>query len=301
MQINCNSLSLQPIIVKSMKVFTTNQSLNSSLAPLITPDSSLGLVPTMGALHQGHLSLIKRAIKENETVVVSIFVNPTQFNNASDLETYPRDLKHDLKKIESLSSFGEIIVYAPSEEAVYGNIVAKEPFDFGGLELQMEGKFRPGHFEAVATVVKKLLDIVRPTHAYFGEKDFQQLQIIRELVKILKSNVKIVACPIEREPSGLAMSSRNTRLTTAERSHASIIYEVLKTTKRKFRDTPLEEINQWVTDQFKKDAIIKLEYFEISEQSNLQPINKIEVQKKYRAFISAHIRNIRLIDNIALN
>ncbi|HCL07894.1 MAG TPA: pantoate--beta-alanine ligase, partial [Flavobacteriaceae bacterium] len=156
-----------------MKVFTTNQSLHSCLASLKTPASSLGFVPTMGALHQGHLSLIKRAIKENETVVVSIFVNPTQFNNAGDLETYPRDLKQDLKRIESIGSLGEIIVYAPSEAAVYGNSVTKEAFDFGGLELQMEGKFRPGHFQGVGTVVQKLLDIVGPTQAYFGEKDFQ--------------------------------------------------------------------------------------------------------------------------------
>ena len=301
MQINCNSLSLQPIIVKSMKVFTTNQTLHSCLESLKTPASSLGFVPTMGALHQGHLSLIKRAIKENETVVVSIFVNPTQFNNAGDLETYPRDLKQDLKRIESIGSLGEIIVYAPSEAAVYGNSVTKEAFDFGGLELQMEGKFRPGHFQGVGTVVQKLLDIVGPTQAYFGEKDFQQLQIIKKLVKMTKANVKIVACPIEREPSGLAMSSRNTRLTTAERSHASKIYDVLKTTKGKFSDTPLDEITQWVADQFEKDAIINLEYFEISEQLTLQPANKIEPQKKYRAFISAYIRNIRLIDNIALN
>jgi pantoate--beta-alanine ligase len=255
----------------------------------------------MGALHQGHLSLIKRAIKENEIVVVSIFVNPTQFNSAGDLKTYPRNLKHDLKKIESMESLGEIIVYVPSEAAVYGNSVAKEAFDFGGLELQMEGKFRPGHFQGVGTVVQKLLDIVGPTQAYFGEKDFQQLQIIKKLVKMTKANVKIIACSIEREPSGLAMSSRNIRLTTGERSHASKIYEALKMTKDKFSDTPLDEITQWVADQFEKDAIINLEYFEISEQLTLQSANKIEPQKKYRAFISAYIRNIRLIDNIALN
>ncbi len=301
MQINCNSLSLHPIIVKSMKVFTTNQSLHSCLASLKTSASSLGFVPTMGALHQGHLSLIKRATKENENVVVSIFVNPTQFNNTGDLETYPRDLNQDLKRIESIESLGEIIVYAPSEAAVYGNSVTKEAFDFGGLELQMEGKFRPGHFHGVGTVVQKLLDIVGPTQAYFGEKDFQQLQIIKKLVKISKTNVKIIACSIEREPNGLAMSSRNTRLTSAERFHASKIYDVLKTTKGKFSDTPLDEITKWVANQFEKDAIINLEYFQISEQLTLQPANKIEPQKKYRAFISVYIRNIRLIDNIALN
>ena len=301
MQINCNSLSLHPIIVKSMKVFTTNQSLHSCLASLKTSASSLGFVPTMGALHQGHLSLIKRATKENENVVVSIFVNPTQFNNTGDLETYPRNLNQDLKRIESIGSLGEIIVYAPSEAAVYGNSVTKEAFDFGGLELQMEGKFRPGHFHGVGTVVQKLLDIVGPTQAYFGEKDFQQLQIIKKLVKISKTNVKIIACSIEREPNGLAMSSRNTRLTSAERFHASKIYDVLKTTKGKFSDTPLDEITKWVANQFEKDAIINLEYFQISEQLTLQPANKIEPQKKYRAFISVYIRNIRLIDNIALN
>jgi pantoate--beta-alanine ligase len=301
MQINCNSLSLQPIIVNSMKVFTTNQSLHSCLASLKTPVSSLGFVPTMGALHQGHLSLINRAIKENEIVVVSIFVNPTQFNNAGDLETYPRDLKQDLKRIKSIGSLGEIIVYAPSEAAVYGNSITKEAFDFGGLELQMEGRFRPGHFQGVGTVVQKLLDIVGPTRAYFGEKDFQQLQIIKKLVKMTRANVKIVACPTEREPNGLAMSSRNTRLTTAERSHASKIYNVLKMTKHKFRHTPFDEIMQWGVDQFEKDTTINLEYFQISEVSTLKPAVKIAPQKKYRAFISVYIRNIRLIDNIALN
>ena len=301
MQINCNSLSLQPIIVKSMKVFTTNQTLQACLSSLKMPASSLGFVPTMGALHQGHLSLIKRAKKENEIVVVSIFVNPTQFNNAGDLESYPRDLKQDLIRIESIGILGEIIVYAPSVEAVYGNSVTNEAFDFGGLERQMEGKFRPGHFQGVGTVVQKLFDIVGPTQAYFGEKDFQQLQIIKKLVKMTKANVKIVACPIEREPSGLAMSSRNTRLTTVERSHASKIYKALKTIKGKFNEIPLDDITKWVADQFEKDAIINLEYFEISEQLTLQPANIIEPQKKYRAFISAYIRNIRLIDNIALN
>ena len=255
----------------------------------------------MGALHQGHLSLINRAIKENEIVVVSIFVNPTQFNNAGDLETYPRDLKQDLKRIKSIRSLGEIIVYAPSEAAVYGNSITKEAFDFGGLELQMEGRFRPGHFQGVGTVVQKLLDIVGPTRAYFGEKDFQQLQIIKKLVKTTRANVKIVACPTEREPNGLAMSSRNTRLTTAERSHASKIYNVLKMTKHKFRHTPFDEIMQWGVDQFEKDPTINLEYFQISEVSTLKPAVKIAPQKKYRAFISVYIRNIRLIDNIALN
>ncbi|MFL2623130.1 MAG: pantoate--beta-alanine ligase [Flavobacteriaceae bacterium] len=301
MQIKCNSLSLQPITVCSMKVFTTNQSLRSWLNSKNKHFSSLGFVPTMGALHQGHLSLIKRAVNENENVVVSIFVNPTQFNNAADLETYPRDLKHDLKLIESLGFLGKIIVYAPGESAVYGNSVAKEAFDFGGLELQMEGKFRPGHFQAVGTVVQRLLNIVGPTHAYFGEKDFQQLQIVRKLVKITKANIKIVACPIQRDSSGLAMSSRNTRLTSTERHHASKIYKALKATKNKFSDTPFDEITQWVTDQFEKDDLINLEYFQISDQLTLQPANKIEPQKKYRAFISAYIRNIRLIDNMAVN
>ena len=301
MQINCNSLSLQPITLNSMKVCNSNQSLYSLLASIKLQGSNLGFVPTMGALHQGHLSLIKRAVEENEVVVVSIFINPTQFNSSRDLETYPRNLKQDLKKIKSLGALDGIIVYNPSESEVYGNLVIKETFDFGGLELQMEGKFRPGHFDGVGTVIQKLLDIIVPTSAYFGEKDFQQLQIIKKLVRMTKTPTKIVACPTEREASGLAMSSRNKLLTKAERAYASKIYNLLEATRYKFKSTSLYEIKKLVLDQFEKDSIIKLEYFEISEQSTLQSATKIEPQKKYRAFISAYIRNIRLIDNIALN
>lgn len=283
-----------------MKVCNTNRLLYSQLESLKSSDSSLGFVPTMGALHQGHLSLISKACKENDAIVVSIFVNPTQFNSPIDLEKYPQDLERDLELINSIE-YDKILVYAPDNKAVYQDSISKTSFDFGGLEHQMEGKFRPGHFDGVGSVVQRFLEIIRPNKAYFGEKDYQQLQIVKKLVEIIGIPTDIIACPIAREPNGLAMSSRNSRLSTKERSYASKIYEILKAVELKFETVTLSEIKKWVHAQFDNDPFINLEYFEISEISTLESVASIAPNKKYRAFIAALIRDIRLIDNIALN
>ena len=286
--------------MSSMKVCTTNQALSSSLESLKASDSSLGFVPTMGALHQGHISLIQKAISENSLVVVSIFVNPTQFDNKSDLETYPQNLNKDIEKISAIGS-DKIVVYAPSIQDVYKGDLSKENFDFGGLEHQMEGKHRHGHFDGVATVVYKLLQIVKPDMAYFGEKDFQQLLIVKKLVRVIGASINIIGCPIAREPSGLAMSSRNKRLFNNERKHASKIYQILKAVGQKFETVPISDIRKWVQAQLENDPYINLEYFEISEASTLESAVTIAPNKKYRAFIAVFIRDVRLIDNIALN
>jgi pantoate--beta-alanine ligase len=300
MQINANSLSLQAVNFQKMKVFATKHALNTMLATFREEHFSLGFVPTMGALHQGHLSLIQSALKDNDCVVVSIFVNPTQFNNASDLDHYPRALKADLEKLKTLSS-SKIVVYAPESKDIYGETVSKQSFNFDGLEHQMEGKFRPGHFDGVGTVVQRLFEIVQPNNAYFGEKDFQQLAIIRKLVELTKFPVKIVGCPIAREKNGLAMSSRNVRLTEKEQVHVTKIFRTLKASKEKFGTEDATKIKEWVVRQFEKDPILTLEYFEISNELTLEPMGQKQDKMKYRAFIAAYVREVRLIDNIALN
>ena len=300
MQINANSLSLQAVNFQKMKVFATKHALNTMLAPFREEHFSLGFVPTMGALHQGHLSLIQSALKDNDCVVVSIFVNPTQFNNASDLDHYPRTLEADLEKLKTLSS-SKIVVYAPEPKDIYGETVSKQSFNFDGLEHQMEGKFRPGHFDGVGTVVQRLFEIVQPNNAYFGEKDFQQLAIIRKLVELTKFPVKIVGCPIAREKNGLAMSSRNVRLTEKEQVHVTKIFRTLKASKEKFGTEDATKIKEWVVQQFKNDPILTLEYFEISNELTLEPLDQKQDKMKYRAFIAVYIREVRLIDNIALN
>ena len=283
-----------------MKVCTTNRALSSSLESIKASDSKLGFVPTMGALHQGHVSLIQKAIAENSLVVVSIFINPTQFDNKSDLETYPKNLNKDFETISSIGS-DKIVVFAPSIQDIYKGDLSKIKFDFGGLEHQMEGKYRPGHFDGVATVVYKLLQIVKPDMAYFGEKDFQQLQIVKKLVAVTGASINIIACPIARDPNGLAMSSRNNRLSKNERKHASRIYQILKVVKQKFGTVSIPDTRKWVQAQFETDPYINLEYFEISEVSTLKSAVTITPNKKYRAFLAVLIRDVRLIDNIALN
>ncbi len=262
-------------------------------------NQTLGLVPTMGALHKGHLSLVKKAISENDKVVVSIFVNPTQFDNPEDLDKYPRSLDNDLELLKKLSE--EIIVFAPSIADVYDSQVRSKTYEFDGLDKMMEGKYRTGHFEGVGTIVELLLRIVGPDKAYFGEKDFQQLQIIKKLVKTQNLSVEIIGCPIEREPNGLAMSSRNERLSQEVRQKAGFIYETLKTAKVKFGTKSAKNIVYWVVSQFENHEDFKLEYFSISDEETLSPIHKKENNKKYRAFIAVYADDIRLIDNLKLN
>lgn len=282
-----------------MHIFYGNVALTDYLKSIKTNHSSIGFVPTMGALHRGHLSLMQQSISENDTTVVSIFVNPTQFNNPEDLAKYPRTLEADLNKIADLNP--KIIVYAPPIDDIYEGKPSSQIFDFDGLENQMEGKFRPGHFDGVGTIVKRLFEIVEPTNAYFGEKDFQQLQIIKKMVLKHKMKVTIKGCPICRESNNLAMSSRNELLTEKEKQEASLIYKTLIETKIKFKTNSATTITKWVQKSFEKNPHFKLDYFQIADEETLLPCLRKNKNTKYRAFIAVFVNNIRLIDTISLN
>ena len=259
----------------------------------------IGLVPTMGALHQGHMSLVEQALSENKSVVVSIFVNPTQFDNPKDLEAYPRTFKNDISLLESLND-KNIYVFTPKVDVMYSDKVVSEKFDFEGLENQMEGAFRKGHFNGVGTIVKSLFELIKPNKAYFGEKDFQQLQIIKKLVEIYDIPVDIVPCKIVRESDGLAMSSRNSRLSKPHRQVASFIYKTIAEAKNKFGTKSANKVIEWVQKEFEKQPLLKLEYFTIADENTLTPIVRKSKDKSYRAFIAVYAGEIRLIDNISL-
>ena len=280
-----------------MKFYNTNKSLQEDILRLKNK-TTIGFVPTMGALHKGHLSLIKRAKKENDFIVVSIFVNPTQFDKKEDLDQYPRTLEKDLELLKSVDCDA---VFVPEVDDIYNDQILAVNFDFDGLELEMEGKHRLGHFNGVGTIVKKLLDIVRPNKAYFGEKDFQQLQIVRNMVKKNHIPVDIIGCKIYREKDGLAMSSRNVRLSEDQRKMAPFIYKTLKKAKHKFKENSIQEVIRWVQKEFENNPILSLEYFEIANIENLKPSKRKSKKVKYRGFIAAFAGNVRLIDNIALN
>lgn len=282
----------------SMPVIKTKTKLTEELNKL-SHKQDLGLVPTMGALHQGHASLIEKAVQQNPNVVVSIFVNPTQFNNKEDLDKYPKTLDSDIELISSISD--KIIVFAPDVDEIYPNTVVPKIFDFEGLDKVMEGEFRDDHFNGVGTIVEELLNIVQPTRAYFGEKDFQQLRIIQKLTEIQNIPVEIISCEIVREDHGLAMSSRNERLSKNIRQKAAFIYKTLKTAKVKFGMENALAVKEWVINEFKKVDDFELEYFDITDVETLTPVqNKIK-NVKYRAFIAVYVEDVRLIDNIALN
>ncbi len=280
-----------------MIVFKEVETLKKYLS-LYDKNKMVGFVPTMGALHEGHLSLIARAHDENEVTVVSIFVNPTQFDKAEDLNKYPRTLNTDLGLLEKT---GCDVVFAPSVAEMYPADTLSENFDFDGLDNYMEGLFREGHFAGVGTVVKRLLEIVEPNRAYFGEKDYQQLLIIKKMVEKEKLPVKIIGCEIYREPDGLAMSSRNVRLTAEQRKEAPLIYKTLKEAKEMFDTQSISEVKQYVENVFNKNKLLDIEYFEIADATTLKPGLTKEKEKKYRGFIAVFAGKIRLIDNIALN
>ena len=283
-----------------MLVHTTKTGLIAHINNLKHSGFLRGFVPTMGALHQGHLSLVKAALAMNKLVVVSIFVNPTQFNNPNDLNKYPRTLEKDIQLLETLSK-DSIVVYAPTIEDIYGPNVRVDGFDFNGPELEMEGRSRPGHFNGVGTIVKRLFEIVCPDFAYFGEKDFQQLQIIKKMVAITKLPVTIIGCPIERESNGLAMSSRNSRLSAVEINASALIYKTLQVVKKNFNSESTQNISEWVATQYSAHPLFELDYFHISEVESLAPIKQKNPYQTYRAFLAVFVRDIRLIDNIDLN
>lgn len=283
-----------------MNVYTTKHDISDAIKVLKGQKKKLGFVATMGALHQGHMALVKTALSQNDVAIVSVFVNPTQFNNQEDLDKYPRTLERDVNLLKTVSK-DKIIVFAPTVETIYNGNTISEQFDFDGLEFEMEGKFREGHFNGVGTIVKRLLEIIQPDKAYFGEKDFQQLQIIKKLAKKYNIPSEIIGCKIQRESSGLAMSSRNERLKEVYKKEASFIYKTLKTAKIKFGTKSANKVTEWVTKQFAKNKLLELEYFIIADEQTLKSVKRKSSKKSYRAFIAVYADDIRLIDNIALN
>ncbi len=280
-----------------MHIFKIKEEISKYIDDKKTLIKAIGFVPTMGALHEGHLSLVENSKKSNELTVVSIFVNPTQFDNPEDLKKYPSTVNQDL---ESLEKAGVDAVFLPTTDEIYGGNVVAEKYDFGNLDKVMEGQHRKGHFDGVATIVKLLFDIVKPTNAYFGEKDFQQLQIIKNMVVQKRLIINIVPCAIVRESDGLAMSSRNVRLSEKRRNEAPFIYKTLKEASKLSKTKTVKEVYNFVSECFDKNNLLKLEYFEIRDETNLSEATDFQLDKNYRAFIAVFAENIRLIDNIRL-
>lgn len=279
-----------------MEVITTIHAFKVQIAKAKSEGKTIGFVPTMGALHEGHLELMRQAKRENDLLAVSIFVNPIQFNNKEDLKKYPRTLVQDSVLLEQV---GCDYLFAPDENEMYPDSV-NDHYEFGKLAEVMEGASRPGHFNGVAIVVRKLLEVVEPDKAYFGEKDFQQLAIIQQLVNILSLPVEIVPCQIVREKDGLAMSSRNMRLTENERFAAPFIYQTL--TKAVKLNTVLspEELKKWISDKFKSHPEFKIDYVEVADDQLLQPVMHWNDTKGVRIFIAVFLGNVRLIDNMRI-
>jgi len=299
MQISSNVLDLPSFNFYKMKVLNTREEVSTFINDAKTKSKTIGYVPTMGALHQGHASLIKQSVSENNITFVSVFINPTQFDNASDLDKYPRTLDNDITLIKEIDS--NIIVFAPNAKELYqGNITSKN-YSFDGLEYEMEGKHRAGHFDGVGTVLDLFFTLIKPTNAYFGEKDFQQLQIVKKLVSKYKLGVNIIGCKIFREASGLAMSSRNERLSENARTEAAFINKTLLEAKKQFGIKSALKVEEWITKQFVKNKHFNLEYVSIANINTLKPVKRKSKKQQYRIFIAAFIDNIRLIDNIALN
>ena len=278
-----------------MVVFTEKEKLTPFIQNLKNENKTIGFLPTMGALHDGHLSLAKASIAQNDFTIVSIFVNPTQFNNPEDLEKYPRTEENDIKL---LTEIGVDFVYLPKVSDLYGDNEGAKAYDFGSIDKVMEGEFRPGHFDGVATVVAKLFRAAVPTRAYFGEKDFQQVRIIQEMIKQENIDIEIVPMPIHRADNGLALSSRNMRLSTEQLDDAPFIYQILKEgVELKNQGKSPKEVIEFVEESFRNSAF-ELEYFSITDEENLLPIENFEADVKARGFIVAYAGDIRLIDNI---
>ena len=257
---------------------------------------SIGFVPTMGALHRGHLSLVERCVKENDESVVSVFVNPTQFNNANDLATYPRTEEADARL---LAEAGVSVVFMPSVEAVYPDGTERDhEFDLGAAAEVMEGKYRPGHFQGVAQVVSRLFLLVRPDRAYFGEKDFQQIAVIRNMVRSEGIDVEIVACPIKRADDGLALSSRNALLTPEQRKAAPEIHAALMESKAYMLNHSLQATHDTVVDRLNAVSGMRVEYFEIVDAETMQPVDDWAEARWIVGCITVYCGAVRLIDNI---
>ena len=258
---------------------------------------SWSLVPTMGSLHEGHLQLIKQALKENKVTFVSVFVNPTQFDKKADLENYPSSIDVDLQKIQAIDP--NICVFIPSVETIYPDGVTVKKYDLQGLDKSMEGRFRSGHFDGVATVVERLFKLIKPDVAYFGQKDFQQLQIISLLGQSM--GIQICSFPTVREQNGLAMSSRNRRLSHDRLEEAKLIYELLQWTKSNFSSHSIHDLKNMVVQKLSQTPDFELDYFEIAAEHNLLTTDSKKEGVSYRAFIAVVVDGIRLIDNMSLN
>ena len=278
----------------TMKIIRKSSIIIDELSLLKKQGESIGFVPTMGALHRGHLSLIECSNKKDDITVVSIFVNPTQFNNKSDFEKYPRILDDDLEKLKKVSCD---FLFVPSNEEMYPEEDKRE-FNFGHLDKVMEGAHRPGHFRGVGLIVSKLFEIISPDRAYFGVKDFQQIAIIKSLTKSLNFPVEIVSCPIIREQDGLAMSSRNMRLTNEQRRNVSLIAKTLFEAREKAKSLSVEDTKEWVIRTINKNAYFDVEYFEIVDEDTLMPVKNWEQPGNKRGCIAVNVGDIRLIDNI---
>jgi pantoate--beta-alanine ligase len=277
-----------------MKLYTTVTELQAELNNSRINDLSIGFVPTMGALHEGHLSLVNRAGNENEIVVVSIFVNPTQFNDQNDLQRYPRTLDSDMEKLSQLKCE---YVFAPSTEEVYPEPDTRR-FDFGNIETVMEGRFRPGHFNGVTQVVSRLFDIVKPERAYFGLKDFQQLAVIKELVRQYNYPVTIIPCEIVRESDGLAMSSRNMLLSEDHRKAAPLIHQTLLKANELKGSKSVKDLKEMVVAEIQSNPLLKVEYFEIVDDTRLLPVNSWNEPTGKIGCVVVFAGKVRLIDNI---
>ena len=277
-----------------METITNSEELRRALGS--RNRSGIGFVPTMGALHAGHRSLVERARRECATVVVSVFVNPTQFNDKTDLKNYPRTPEADLRLLEEV---GADYVFMPSVEEVYPEPDTRT-FDFGMIDKVMEGATRPGHFNGVAQVVSRLFDLVKPAKAYFGEKDFQQIAVIREMVRQLRIPVEIIPCPIVRGEDGLALSSRNTLLDTDHRTAAPYIYKVLKAAVEKSHQTTPDQLAAWVTAQVESNPLLKVIYFQVVDAATMQQVRSWEESPAIQGCIAVQAGDIRLIDNIKL-
>ena len=278
-----------------MVIFHKASELQKKLSSSAT---SIGLVPTMGGLHIGHISLIQKAIKDNMRVIVSIYVNPTQFNQSEDLESYPMNIEKDLKILMPFKN--NLILYVPNHQEIYPSGIRSKKHDFGSLSMYMEGKARPGHFDGVATIVEALFKKIKPDKAYFGEKDFQQLQIVRALNEKLNLDIEIIGCTTVRTSEGLALSSRNSLLSSKQIDNAKVIYETLRYINTKVSDWSIKEMKFYFKSKVEAYEDFKLEYFYVVNQSDLVPVSFLDSKKEYRVFIAVFVGKTRLIDNIKL-
>ena len=276
-----------------MQQVETCEELRNLLEAYRVLSRTIGLVPTMGALHAGHVSLIKRALAENDIVVVSDFVNPTQFNNPNDFRTYPRDLLSDSKLVGSI---GATILFAPSEKEIYPTPDTRQ-FTFGNFDKVLEGAHRPGHFNGVGQIVSKLFELVQPNRAYFGEKDYQQMLIIRDLVRQLNMKIEIVPCAIVREADGLAMSSRNQLLDSECRREVPVIYATISALGEQLKTKPLSEVRNWAIQQIEARQPLRVEYMEFADSETLEPLNEYRPNHT-RCLTAVQAGAVRLIDNI---